>query len=135
MIWGDSREFSRSIAAWDSPSRPRSGFDQEQSETTQFAFGDLHSLTPTTVNEINVGLCASGVSVTRLTLQSAIGSRTWYQRLSPIPLTWGAPSMTPAGYSEIGYSSNNACSMGDDRFPDRRVTFSLFAECTRFKAA
>ena len=28
--------------------------------------------------------------------------------LSPIPFTWAAPSMTPTGYSEIGYSSNNA---------------------------
>ena len=37
----------------------------------------------------------------------------WIQELgikgiSPDPLTWAAPSMTPAGYPEIGYSSNNA---------------------------
>ena len=40
-------------------------------------------------------------------------TRNWIQELgikgfSPDPLTWAAPSMTPNGYSEIGYSSNNA---------------------------
>ena len=40
-------------------------------------------------------------------------TRDWIQELgikgiSPDPLTWAAPSMTPAGYPEIGYSSNNA---------------------------
>ena len=39
--------------------------------------------------------------------------RNWIQELgikglSPIPFTWAAPSMTPTGYSEIGYSANNA---------------------------
>ena len=40
-------------------------------------------------------------------------TRNWIQELgikgiSPDPLTWAAPSMTPTGYPEIGYSSNNA---------------------------
>ena len=40
-------------------------------------------------------------------------TRNWIQELgiegfSPDPLTWAAPSMTPAGYPEIGYSANNA---------------------------
>ena len=44
----------------------------------------------------------------RLTHSPATGSRSQIQGISSDPLTWAAPSMTPAGYPEIGYSSNNA---------------------------
>src|SRR4029450_6696929 len=64
---------------------------------------------PTTINEVNVGY----VRFRRDRHSVDAFTRNWIQELGikgppPDPLTWAAPSMTPDGYSEIGYSSTNA---------------------------
>ena len=61
------------------------------------------------INEVNVGF----VRFRRERHSVDAFTRNWIQELgikglSPDPLTWAAPSMTPDGYPEIGYSSNNA---------------------------
>jgi hypothetical protein len=87
-----------------------SGFDQEQSENNlQLAAGNVHTFTPTMVNEVNVGY----VRFRRERHSVDAFTRNWIRELgikgvSPDPVTWAAPSMTPDGYPEIGYSSNNA---------------------------
>ena len=110
-IWGRftaSMPFDRGIGQALSPAF--SGFDQEQSENNlQFAAGNVHTFTPTTINEVNVGYVRFG----RERHSVDAFTRNWIQELgiggiSPDPLTWAAPSMTPDGYPEIGYSSNNA---------------------------
>jgi hypothetical protein len=110
-IWGRftrNAPFDRGVGQALSPAFP--GFDQEQSDNNlQFAFGDTHTFTPTILNELSIGF----VRFWRGRHSVDAFKRNWIQELgikglSPIPLTWAAPSMTPAGYSEIGYSSNNA---------------------------
>jgi hypothetical protein len=87
-------------------SRIRSGTVRQQPAV---GLGKVHIFSPTLVNEVNVGL----VRFRRERRSVDAFTRDWVRELgirgiSPEPLTWAAPSMTPAGYSEIGYSSNNA---------------------------
>ena len=110
-IWGRftrNAPFDRGVGQALSPAFP--GFDQEQSDNNlQLAFGAVRSFTPTVMNEVNVGF----VRFRRERRSVDAFTRNWIQELgikgiSPDPLTWAAPSMTPTGYPEIGYSSNNA---------------------------
>ena len=110
-IWGRftrNAPFDRGVGQALSPAFP--GFDQEQSDNNlQLALGNAHSFTPTTINELNIGF----VQFRRERRSVDAFTRNWIQELgikgiSPDPLTWAAPSMTPSGYPEIGYSSNNA---------------------------
>ena len=110
-IWGRftmNAPYDRGVGQALSPAFP--GFDQEQSDNNlQFAIGNVHTFSPTIFNELNVGF----VRFRRERHSLDAFKRNWIQELgikglSPIPLTWAAPSMTPAGYPEIGYSSNNA---------------------------
>ena len=110
-IWGrftKNAPYDRGVGQALSPAFP--GFDQEQSDNNrQFAVGDVHTFSPTTVNEFNLGF----VRFSRERHSLDAFKRNWIEELgikglSPIPFTWAAPSMTPTGYSEIGYSSNNA---------------------------
>ena len=110
-IWGRftrNAPFDRGVGQALSPAFP--GFDQEQSDNNlQLALGNAHSFTPTTINEVNIGF----VQFRRERRSVDAFTRNWIQELgikgiSPDPLTWAAPSMTPSGYPEIGYSSNNA---------------------------
>jgi len=110
-IWGRftrNAPFDRGVGQALSPAFP--GFDQEQSDNNlQLAVGNAHSFTPTTINEVNIGF----VQFRRERRSVDAFTRNWIQELgikgiSPDPLTWSAPSMTPSGYPEIGYSSNNA---------------------------
>lgn len=86
------------------------GFDQVQDDNNlQFAVGNIHTFSPAIVNEANAGY----VRFRRERHSLDAGKVNWIQNLgikgyTPDPLTWAAPSMTPAGYPEIGYSSNNA---------------------------
>ena len=110
-IWGrftKNAPYDRGVGQALSPAFP--GFEQEQSDNNlQFAIGDVHTFSPTIVNELNIGF----VSFRRERHSLDAFKRNWIEELgikglSPIPFTWAAPSMTPTGYSEIGYSSNNA---------------------------
>ena len=110
-IWGrftKNAPYDRGVGQALSPAFP--GFEQEQSDNNlQFAIGDVHTFSPTIVNELNIGFV--GFRRERHSLDAF--KRNWIEELgikglSPIPYTWAAPSMTPTGYSEIGYSSNNA---------------------------
>ena len=110
-IWGRftrNAPFDRGVGQALSPAFP--GFDQEQSDNNlQLALGNAHSFTPTTINEVNIGF----VQFRRERRSVDAFTRNWIQELgikgiSPDPITWAAPSMTPSGYPEIGYSSNNA---------------------------
>jgi len=110
-IWGrftKNAPYDRGVGQALSPAFP--GFDQEQTdENLQFAIGDVHTFSPTIVNEFNLGF----VRFRRERHSVDAFERNWIEELgikglSPIPFTWAAPSMTPAGYPEIGYSSNNA---------------------------
>ena len=110
-IWGrftKNAPYDRGVGQALSPAFP--GFDQEQSDNNlQFAIGDVHTFSPTIFNEFNIGF----VSFRRERHSLDAFKRNWIEELgikglSPIPFTWAAPSMTPTGYSEIGYSSNNA---------------------------
>ena len=110
-IWGRftrNAPFDLGVGQALSPAFP--GFDQQQSENNlQLAVGDVHTFTPTMLNELNLGF----VRFWRDRNSADAFKRNWVQELgikglSPIPLTWAAPSMTPDGFSEIGYSSNNA---------------------------
>ena len=110
-IWGrftKNAPVDRGVGQALSPAFP--GFDQEQSgNNLQFAIGDVHTFRPTVLNEVNVGF----VRFRRERNSLDAFKRNWIQELgikglSPIPFTWAAPSMTPVGFSEIGYSSNNA---------------------------
>ena len=110
-IWGrftKNAPYDRGVGQALSPAFP--GFEQEQSDNNlQFAIGDVHTFSPTIVNELNIGF----VRFRRERHSLDAFKRNWIEELgikglSPIPFTWAAPSMTPTGYSEIGYSSNNA---------------------------
>ena len=110
-VWGrftGSSPSDRGVGQALSPAFP--GFDQEQSDNNlQVAFGDVHTFTPTVINEVKLGF----VRFRRERRSVDAFTRDWIQELgikglSPDPLTWAAPSMTPAGYPEIGYSANNA---------------------------
>src|SRR6185369_11060973 len=110
-IWGRftrNAPYDRGVGQAFSPAFP--GFDQQQSDNNlQFAVGDIHTFNPTLVNEANVGF----VGFHRERNSPDAFHRNWIeelhiQGLSPIPFTWAAPSMTPNGFPEIGYSSNNA---------------------------
>jgi outer membrane receptor protein involved in Fe transport len=110
-IWGrftSTAPFDRGVGQALSPAFP--GFDQQQDEKNlQLALGHAHTFGGTMFNQLNVGY-------TRF--QRKRGSvdaftRDWISELgikgiSPDPLTWAAPSMTPTGYPEVGYSANNA---------------------------
>jgi hypothetical protein len=86
------------------------GFDQVQEDhNIQAALGDVHIFTPTIINEANIGY----VRFRRERHSTDAFRRNWIEELGikgvpTQPLTWAAPSMTPSGYPEIGYSSNNA---------------------------
>jgi hypothetical protein len=110
-IWGrftKNAPFDRGVGQALSPAFP--GFDQEQSDhNLQIAIGNVHTFSPTIFNELNLGL----VRFRRERHSLDAFKRNWIEELgikgiSPIPFTWAAPSMTPTGYAEIGYSSNNA---------------------------
>jgi outer membrane receptor protein involved in Fe transport len=110
-IWGrftKNAPFDRGVGQALSPAFP--GFDQEQSDhNLQIAIGNVHIFSPTVFNELNLGL----VRFRRERHSLDAFKRNWIEELgikgiSPIPFTWATPSMTPAGYAEIGYSSNNA---------------------------
>ena len=110
-IWGrftKNAPYDRGVGQALSAAFP--GFEQEQSDNNlQFAVGDIHTFSPTIFNEINIGY----VRFRRERHSTDAFKRNWIEELgikglSPIPLTWAAPSMTPAGYSEIGYSANNS---------------------------
>jgi hypothetical protein len=110
-IWGRFTKhapYDRGVGQALSPAFP--GFDQEQSDNNlQFAIGDVHTFSTTILNELNIGF----VRFRRERHSPDAFKRNWIEELgikglSPIPFTWAAPSMTPTGYSEIGYSSNNA---------------------------
>jgi outer membrane receptor protein involved in Fe transport len=110
-IWGrftKNAPFDRGVGQALSPAFP--GFDQEQSDDNlQIAIGNVHIFSPTVFNELNLGL----VRFRRERHSLDAFKRNWIEELgikglSPTPFTWAAPSMTPTGYSEIGYSSNNA---------------------------
>ena len=110
-IWGrftKNAPFDRGVGQALSPAFP--GFDQEQSDNNlQLALGNVHSFTPTMINEANIGF----VGFRRERRSVDAFERNWIEELgikgiSPEPITWAAPSMTPNGYPEIGYSSNNA---------------------------
>jgi hypothetical protein len=106
--WTRNAPYDRGVGQALSPAFP--GFDQEQTDNNlQFAVGDVHTFSPTTVNEFNLGF----VRFQRARHSLDAFKRNWIEELgikglSPIPFTWAAPSMTPTGYAEIGYSSNNA---------------------------
>jgi len=110
-IWGrftGSTPSDRGVGQSLSPAFP--GFDQKQSDSNlQLALGNVHTFSPTVINEVNVGF----VRFRRERGSVDAFTRDWIHELgikgiSPDALTWAAPSMTPAGYPEIGYSSNNA---------------------------
>lgn len=110
-IWGrftKNAPFDRGVGQALSPAFP--GFDQEQSENNlQFAIGNVHTFSATILNEANIGF----VRFRRDRNSLDAFKRNWIQELqiqglSPIPFTWAAPSVTPTGFPEIGYSSNNA---------------------------
>src|SRR4030095_4028520 len=110
-IWGrftKNAPFDRGVGQALSPAFPR--FDQEQSDhNLQVGIESVHTVSPTIFNELNLGL----VRFRRERHSLDALKRNWIEELgikgiSPIPFTWAAPSMTPAGYAEIGYSSNNA---------------------------
>jgi outer membrane receptor protein involved in Fe transport len=106
--WTRNAPFDRGVGQALSPAFP--GFDQEQSDNNlQLVLGDIHTFSPTIFNELNVGF----VRFQRERHSLDAFKRNWIEELrikglAPIPFTWAAPSMTPTGYSEIGYSSNNA---------------------------
>ena len=86
--------------------RIRSGTGRQQPAVR---FRKRHTFSPTMFNEVNVGFARFRRE--RHSLDAF--TRNWIQELgikgfSTDPLTWAAPSMTPTGYPEIGYSSNNA---------------------------
>jgi len=98
VIWGRftrNAPFDRGVGQALSPAFP--GFDQEQSDNNlQFAFGDVHTFSPTIFNEANLGF----VRFRRERHSLDAFKRNWIQELgikglSPIPFTWAAPSMTP----------------------------------------
>jgi outer membrane receptor protein involved in Fe transport len=86
------------------------GFDAIQDDANhQASIGVTRTITPTVVNELVVGY----VRFRRERISEDSAKRNWIQELGirgvpNRPLTWGAPSVTPAGYPEVGYSSNNA---------------------------
>ncbi len=86
------------------------GFDAIQDDKNhQISLGVTRTITPTIVNELVLGY----VRFRRNRISEASGLRDWVQELGirgvpTQPLTWGAPSITPAGYPEVGYSTNNA---------------------------
>ncbi len=110
-IWGRftrTAPFDRGVGQALSPAFP--GFDQQQNENNlQLAVGHAHIFSDTMFNQFNIGY-------TRFERQRGsvdAFTRNWVSELgikgiSPDPLTWAAPSMTPTGYPEVGYSSNNA---------------------------
>src|SRR4029450_10030499 len=86
------------------------GFDSIQDDLNlQTSLGLTHTFSPTVLNETLVGY----VRFSRDRVSQDAGQRNWVQELgiqgfSPDELTWGAPSVTPTGYPEVGYSTNNA---------------------------
>ena len=110
-LWGRftvNSPFSQGVGQALSAAFP--GFDQQQDDTNlQAAVGNVHTFSPTIINEANVGY----VRFRRNRNSTDAFKRNWIQELgikgiATQPLTWAAPSMTPSGYPEIGYSSNNA---------------------------
>jgi hypothetical protein len=86
------------------------GFDAiQEDKNNQISIGVTRTFTSTIVNELLLGY----VRFRRNRVSEASGQRNWVQELGiqgvpTQPLTWGAPSVTPSGYPEVGYSTNNA---------------------------
>ncbi len=86
------------------------GFDAIQDDANlQASAGWTRTFSPSIVNEALIGY----VRFRRNRISQDSGKRNWIQELGiqgipTQPLTWAAPSVTPAGYPEVGYSSNNA---------------------------
>jgi hypothetical protein len=86
------------------------GFDAIQDDSNiQASIGWTRTFSPTVVNEALVGY----VRFRRDRATQDSGIRNWAQELgiqgfAPEPIAWGAPSVTPSGYPEVGYSSNQA---------------------------
>lgn len=86
------------------------GYDAIQEDrNTQASVGLTHTFSPTVINETLVGY----VRFRRDRTTQDSGLRNWAQELgirgfAPEPIAWGAPSVTPSGYPEVGYSSNQA---------------------------
>ncbi|HYM09707.1 MAG TPA: carboxypeptidase regulatory-like domain-containing protein, partial [Bryobacterales bacterium] len=110
-LWGRFTENSPlNVGVGSALSAAFPGFDQVQDDNNlQFALGDIHTFSPTIVNEANVGY----VRFRRERHSQDSGKINWVQQLgikgyAVDPLAWAAPSVTPTGYNEIGYSLNNA---------------------------
>lgn len=86
------------------------GFDAIQDDANlQASIGVTRIFTPTIVNETLVGY----VRFRRDRVSQDSERRNWVQELGirgfvPDSIAWGAPSVTPTGYPEVGYSTNNA---------------------------
>jgi hypothetical protein len=86
------------------------GFDAVQDDKNlQASVGYTRTFSPTIVNEFTAGF----VRFRRDRTSEDAGRRDWISELGirgvpTDPLTFGAPSVTPNGYPEIGYSWNNA---------------------------
>jgi hypothetical protein len=86
------------------------GFDAlQEDKNLQASVGLTHSFSPAIINETLVGY----VRFRRDRITQDSGLRNWAQELgirgfAPEPIAWGAPSVTPTGYPEVGYSSNQA---------------------------
>jgi hypothetical protein len=86
------------------------GFDAIQDDANlQSSIGVTRTFSPTIVNEVLIGF----VRFHRDRISEDSGERDWITELGirgipTQPLTWAAPSVTPSGYPEVGYSSNNA---------------------------
>ena len=86
------------------------GFDAIQDDRNlQTSVGLTRTFSPTIVNETMLGF----VRFRRNRISEDSEKRNWIEELGirgipTQPLTWGAPSVTPTGYPEVGYSSNNA---------------------------
>ena len=86
------------------------GFDAIQDDLNlQSSIGLTHTFSPTVLNETLIGY----VRFSRDRVSQDAGQRNWVEELgirgfSPEELAWGAPSITPTGYPEVGYSTNNA---------------------------
>jgi len=86
------------------------GFDAIQDDkNNQISIGVTRTIRPTIVNELMLGY----VRFLRDRISEDSGKRNWIQELGirglpTQPLTWAAPSITPSGFPEVGYSTNNA---------------------------
>ncbi len=86
------------------------GYDAIQDDLNiQSSIGWTRTFRAVVVNEFLAGY----VRFRRDRITQDSGRRNWAQELgirgfAPEPIAWGAPSVTPSGYPEVGYSSNQA---------------------------